>query len=53
MEREPYGKLYRVRTGKESAQPLRLPGQEMAADGNESYNIYRVVPERVGPVHAK
>jgi hypothetical protein len=29
MEREPYGKLYRVRTGKESAQPLRLPGQEM------------------------
>ena len=41
MEREPYGKLYRVRTGKESAQPIRLPGQEMAADGNESYNIFR------------
>ena len=40
-EREPYGKLYRVRTGKESAQPLRLPGQEMAADGNESYNMFR------------
>ena len=41
MDREPYGKLYRVRTGKESAQPIRLPGQEMAADGNESYNIFR------------
>ena len=41
MEREPYGKLYRVRTGKESAQPIRLPGQEMAADGNESYNMFR------------
>jgi RHS repeat-associated protein len=41
MEFEPYGRLYRVRTGKESAQPLRLPGQELTMDGKENYNVFR------------
>jgi len=45
-EYEPYGRLYQLRAGgSEEEQPLRLPGQEIAAHNSvapdEHYNIFR------------
>lgn len=45
-EYEPYGRIYQLRTGgSEEEQPLRLPGQEIAAHNavgaDEHYNIFR------------
>jgi RHS repeat-associated protein len=45
-EYEPYGRLYQLRAGSsEEEQPLRLPGQEIAAHNavgsDEHYNIFR------------
>lgn len=45
-EYEPYGRLYELRAGgSEAEQPLRLPGQEIAAHNavgpDEHYNIFR------------
>lgn len=44
-EYEPYGNIYQLRAGTATEQPLRLPGQEYALNGEsgseENYNIFR------------
>ncbi len=42
---DPYGRIYQVRVGNETSQPLRLPGQDVAEQNDsgaeENYNIFR------------
>src|SRR5437762_11838280 len=43
-EHEPYGNIWKMRTGARPDQPLRFPGQELAMTwegGEENYNIFR------------
>lgn len=40
IEREPYGKVFNVRTGADRHQPLAFPGQEEDG-GDTAYNIFR------------
>jgi RHS repeat-associated protein len=43
-EHEPYGNIWKMRTGSRTDQPLRLPGQDLAMTwegAEENYNVFR------------
>jgi RHS repeat-associated protein len=40
-EYDPYGTVVHMRTGSESTQPLRFPGQEVVVGVAERYNVFR------------